>query len=124
MSGDVAPLIVKHGTASESRSAGLAPALAGCPCNGCQGLRAAYAADPALLSLYARKLLVRGWAGRLDDVERAYVAAHAEWHRAGVEKACTLRKRLTQAQSSHADGPEVVSVETAAPVRDSASQAA
>ena len=101
-----------------------APAVGGCDCTGCAGLRAAYAADPALLALYARKLLVRGWAGRLDDTERAYLAAHADWYRAGVQKARSLRERLTQGRAGRVGDPEVISVAMATPVRDSASQAA
>lgn len=32
-----------------------------------------YAGDPGLLALYKKKLPKRGWAGRMDAVEREYV---------------------------------------------------
>lgn len=32
-----------------------------------------YAGDPALLNMYAKRLAKRGWAGRMDAVEREYV---------------------------------------------------
>jgi hypothetical protein len=51
-----------------------------CKCEGCAGLRQRYQKDPTLLQFYAKKLLQRGWAGKTDDVEKAYMASHAEWY--------------------------------------------
>jgi hypothetical protein len=33
---------------------------------------------PELWSMYSKKLLLRGWAGRLSQAERAYVRAHRQ----------------------------------------------
>lgn len=57
-----------------------------CECVGCQGLRGRYKKDPALLHFYARNLLQRGWAGGVDDVEAAYMMAHAPWYKGAVER--------------------------------------
>ena len=38
-----------------------------------------YREDPALARLYKRKLLQRGWAGKTDPTEKAYILAHAGW---------------------------------------------
>lgn len=57
-----------------------------CSCSGCQGLRTRYAGDDRLLNFYAQRLLQRGWAGVTDDVEKAYMTAHAEWYKAAQEK--------------------------------------
>lgn len=48
-----------------------------CPCKGCQGMRRRYRNDPDLLAVYGKKLLQHGWAGELDEVERAYRRAHS-----------------------------------------------
>jgi len=32
-----------------------------------------YKDDPSLLALYKKKLLIRGWAGRKDPVEKEYI---------------------------------------------------
>ena len=42
-----------------------------------------YREDPALARLYKRKLLQRGWAGKVDDVEKAYQKAHTTWANRG-----------------------------------------
>ena len=39
-----------------------------------------------MLAFYRRKLLVRGWAGATDDVEKAYMASHAEWYQKMQER--------------------------------------
>ena len=57
-----------------------------CRCDGCQALAARYKDDPKPLAFYRRKLLQRGWAGNLDDVERGYLAAHASWYKAQQEQ--------------------------------------
>jgi len=36
-------------------------------------LEEAYKDDPILLKLYQEKLLIRGWAGNLNDLEREYI---------------------------------------------------
>ena len=64
-----------------------------CRCGGCQGLRERYRKDPALLRFYARQLLLRGWAGSTDDIERGYLASHSSWYRAQQEQG----RRLAQA---------------------------
>jgi hypothetical protein len=45
-------------------------------CHSENALAARYRDDPDLFHLHRRKLLIRGWAGRLDDLERAYLRAH------------------------------------------------
>jgi hypothetical protein len=64
----------------------LLPAPTVCRCAGCEGLAARYGSDPDLLAFYQRQLLLRGWAGSIDDVEAAYMTAHAPWYRAAVER--------------------------------------
>jgi hypothetical protein len=44
-------------------------------------LASRYKKDAVLLGFYRRRLLQRGWAGVTDDVEKAYLAAHAPWYR-------------------------------------------
>ena len=39
-----------------------------------------------MLAFYRRKLLQMGWAGNTDDVEKAYMLAHAPWYKALVER--------------------------------------
>ncbi len=50
-----------------------------CSCPACKALAARYKNDPALLKFYRAKLLIRGWAGSVDEVEKAYQKAHASW---------------------------------------------
>ena len=39
-----------------------------------------YKSDPILLAFLKKKLQIRGWAGKLDDVEREYLdRAKPEW---------------------------------------------
>jgi hypothetical protein len=45
-----------------------------------------YKKDPVLLAFYQRRLLQRGWAGNVDDTERAYMMSHAGWYRESVER--------------------------------------
>ena len=59
---------------------------ASCNCAGCAGLAKRYKSDPDLLAFYRRKLLQMGWAGNTDDVEKAYMLAHAPWYKALVER--------------------------------------
>ena len=54
---------------------------ADCKCAGCAGLARRYPTDPELLAFYRTKLLQKGWAGQTDDVEKAYMSAHAGWYR-------------------------------------------
>ena len=58
-----------------------------CSCPACTALAERYRNDPGLLAFYRKKLLIRGWAGRTDDVERAYILAHAEWAQKQSERA-------------------------------------
>jgi len=60
------------------------PIADGCQCSGCQGLRKRYASDPEMLDLYSRKLLIKSWSGIKDDLERAYIIAHAKWAQAAA----------------------------------------
>ena len=40
-----------------------------------------YKNDPKLLAFYQKKLLIRGWAGRTDDVEKEYVRRmNPDWY--------------------------------------------
>lgn len=64
-----------------------------CRCQGCQGLRDRYRKDPVLLHFYARNLLKRGWAGGTDDVEKAYMAAHAPWYRTLQVRGAALARK-------------------------------
>ena len=57
-----------------------------CGCDGCAGLARRYKSDPDMLAFYRRKLLQMGWAGNTDDVEKAYMLAHAPWYKALVER--------------------------------------
>ena len=57
-----------------------------CKCAGCTGLAKRYKSDPDLLAFYRRKLLQKGWAGQTDDVEKAYMLAHAPWYKGLVER--------------------------------------
>lgn len=50
-----------------------------CHCTACTALAERYGEDTALLEHYRKRLLVRGWAGRPDDIERAYAVGHAPW---------------------------------------------
>ena len=50
-----------------------------CQCLACTALANRYEGDPALLAFYRKKLLVRGWAGDTDAIEKAYINAHATW---------------------------------------------
>ena len=70
------------------------PVSNACSCRGCQGLEKRYAKDQALLSYYKRQLLVRGWAGTIDDVEAAYMTAHASWYRSAVERGRETAARM------------------------------
>ena len=56
-----------------------------CGCDGCAGLARRYKTDPDLLAFYRKRLLVMGWAGIADDVEKAYQLAHAPWAKAAQE---------------------------------------
>ena len=46
-----------------------------CLCAACYNLQAGCC--PALFPLYARKLLIRGWAGLMTPAEKAYRMAHS-----------------------------------------------
>ena len=50
-----------------------------CGCPGCEGLARRYGGDEELLVFYRGNLLIRGWAGVADELERAYQVAHAPW---------------------------------------------
>ena len=50
-----------------------------CDCSACQALANRYESDPLLLAFYRARLLVKGWKGQKDRVEKAYILAHASW---------------------------------------------
>lgn len=87
-----------------------------CDCDACEALNTRYASDPDLLAFYRRRLLVRGWAGDADAVEKAYSQAHAEWARGAAERGRARfavmgvgsRKPLTQTPSDSAEVSEQV----------------
>ena len=66
------------------------PAMDGCQCDGCNGLRARYSKDPYMVGFVGAKLLQRGWAGNMDVVEKAYQDSHSSWHE-GMSQAASLR---------------------------------
>lgn len=55
---------------------------------------------PDLFPLYSKKLLIRGWAGRVSPVEERYVRAHRSEaaEKAGQRRAAHLRKVRFQPQ--------------------------
>jgi len=57
-----------------------------CTCQGCQALRSRYRNDLKLLAFYSVQLAKRGWAGSTDEVEQAYMLAHAPWYGAAQER--------------------------------------
>ena len=69
--------------------AGRVPSVS-CQCSGCLGLAKRYKSDSDLLAFYRRRLLQMGWAGKTDDVEKAYMTAHAGWYRAMQESGARL----------------------------------
>ena len=71
---------------------------ADCNCDGCAGLARRYKNDPKLLAFYRTKLLQKGWAGQTDDVEKAYMTAHAGWYR-------DMQERGRQLAAAHPGGP-------------------
>jgi hypothetical protein len=75
-----------------------------CKCAGCAGLRQRYAKDPTLLQFYARKLLQRGWSGKTDEVEKAYLASHADWYQAAQERGQEIAKKELRDVSGNASG--------------------
>lgn len=56
-----------------------------CECFACTALQARYDDDPVLLAMYRKKLLIPGWAGEADALEKAYIQAHAVWAKIGAE---------------------------------------
>lgn len=67
-----------------------------CDCQGCLGLARRYKADPVPLAFYRRQLLLRGWAGATDDVEKGHMAAHATWYRSMRERGAELASQYPQ----------------------------
>ena len=95
-----------------------------CTCEACKALAARYTNDPGLLALYRKKLLIRGWAGETDKVEKAYILAHAEWAqaavRAGAGTRLQARKRGDQTPLTEAEQEFPDSAPVAALITDSA----
>jgi hypothetical protein len=60
------------------------PVSSGCACDGCAALRAE-AGDNA--ELYARKLPIRGWAGKLSDAEKLFLRHQPpDWYRLALTR--------------------------------------
>ncbi len=85
------------------------PKKESCSCPACSALADRYRNDPQLLAFYRKKLLVRGWAGRTDEVEKAYILAHAPWAQANVEKLRNARSHVSNVPPQTAHFGEVVS---------------
>jgi hypothetical protein len=45
----------------------------------CTALSEEYGSDRELLDFLKRRLLKRGWAGKLTEAERAHVKVHVDW---------------------------------------------
>jgi hypothetical protein len=56
-------------------------------------LEAEYGSDRDLLEFYRRRLLRRGWAGKLTDGEHAYILAHAGWMQRAVQVGSEAARR-------------------------------
>ncbi len=80
-----------------------------CTCEACQALAAQYQGDPKLLAFYQRRLLIRGWAGSADPLEKAYILAHAPWAQSAA-RVCTANPSIGLVHVSNA------AVQTASPV--------
>ena len=50
-------------------------------------LEARYADDERLLTLYMKKLPIRGWSGKMDCSEKEYAIRVSPWRRAAAERA-------------------------------------
>ena len=64
-----------------------------CKCSACEGLRGRYLNDPELLHMYEKKLLIPGWPGETDSIEKPYILAHARWAQVGAATLTKGRKR-------------------------------
>lgn len=78
------------------------PNILRCKCEGCHALRTEYTNDHQLLKFYAKKLLIRGWAGKLSDTEKLYLLNHAEWFKSAVESG--RRTAARNFSNVHANG--------------------
>jgi len=80
-----------------------------CSCPACTALAERYRNDPQLLAFYRKKLLVKGWAGRTDKVEEAYILAHAPWAQHAAEVGCRNLAHVSKSHIQTALSGEVVS---------------
>jgi hypothetical protein len=80
-----------------------------CSCPACIALSERYRNDPQLLGFYRKKLLIRGWAGDTDPVEKAYILAHAPWARQITKANARTRFHVSNAGDQTAFSGEVVS---------------
>ena len=71
---------------------------------GCVGLRDRYKKDPTLLHFYARNLLLRGWAGSTDVLEKGYQAAHASWYKVAQESGQRMAQEMARREREVQDG--------------------
>ncbi len=70
---------------------------ANCDCEACRNLAAEVGDDAQLLDLYARKLLIRGWAGRTSKAEKAYILTHSTWAQDLADRLVNARAHLSNA---------------------------
>jgi hypothetical protein len=54
----------------------MTPFTPACTCQACQALKAN---RPSQWAWLPHKLLIRGWAGQTDPLEKAFIRAHASW---------------------------------------------
>lgn len=80
-----------------------------CRCPACSALAERYRNDPALLAFYRKKLLVKGWAGRTDPIEKAYILAHAPWAQHAAEVGSRNLAQVSKAHDQMPSAGEVVS---------------
>lgn len=78
-----------------------------CTCEGCAALRKEYGKDPDLLAFYAKKLLIRGWAGKLSETERLYLSNHSDWYKAAQESGRRAAANLSRNIKDKALDPRV-----------------
>jgi hypothetical protein len=69
-----------------------------CACPACLALLVE--CGPDLFPLYAKKLLIRGWAGVMTPAERAYRRAHADAYQAAASRMAGVRSQLRRNTAS------------------------
>jgi hypothetical protein len=69
-----------------------------CPCQACANLRAD---RPSQWSWLPHKLLIRGWAGKTDPREKAFIRAHAPWAQRSPDQITQARKNFGKTSGSN-----------------------